>query len=108
VAAAEGLGRVDGVAAEADEAELQRAVAAGQDGEQAGLALDRLREGERLRGVLVADLLRTFSRLDLLCLKLARAEGLRGQARLDAVASELDEMRTQLAAEDDLAGLLGP
>jgi serine/threonine-protein kinase len=107
VVAAEVLTRVDRLAAEADEAELQRAIAAGQ-GNQAGAALDRLREGERLRGVLVADLLRTFSRLDLLCLKLARAEGMRGQARLQAVAAELDEVRTQLAAEDDLAGLLGP
>ena len=105
--AAEGLARVEEAGGDADEAELQRAIAAGRAGDQAGVALDRLREGERLRGVLVADLLRSFSRLDLLCLKLARAEGLRGRARLDAVAADLDDIRTQLAAEDDLAGLLG-
>jgi tRNA A-37 threonylcarbamoyl transferase component Bud32 len=105
--AAEGLVKVDGAARDADEAELQRAIAAGRAGDDAAAALDRLREGERLRGVLVADLLRTFSRLDLLCLKLARAEGLRGQARMQALAAEVDDIRAQLAAEDDLAGLLG-
>jgi serine/threonine-protein kinase len=104
--AAEGLAMLDRTAADADEAELQRAIAIGAGDERAAGALDRLREGERLRSVLVADLLRTFSRLDLLCLKLARAEGLRGQARLSAVAAELDDVRTQLAAEDDLTGLL--
>ena len=98
---------MDHASADADEAELQRAIAAGRGDEQGAVALDRLREGERLRGVLIADLLRTFSRLDLLCLKLARAEGLRGQARLAAVAADLDDIRTQLAAEEDLAGLLG-
>ena len=105
--AAEGLVTVDQAAADADEAELQRAIAAGRGDDQAIVALDRLREGERLRGVLVADLLRTFSRLDLLCLKLARAEGLRGQERLQAVAADLDDIRSQLAAEEDLAGLIG-
>jgi hypothetical protein len=96
--AAEGLAALDDV----DEPEPR---AGGPD---ARAALDRLREAERLRGVLVADLLRTFSRLDLLCLKLARADALAAQGRASVLASELDDLRTQLAAEDDLAALLGP
>jgi hypothetical protein len=106
--AAEGLTSLEEAGAHLDEGELQRAVAAGRASGADVAALDQLRESERLRGVLVADLLRTFSRLDLLCLKLARAEGLDGQGRLAAVAADLDEMRTQLAAEEDIAGLLGP
>jgi serine/threonine protein kinase len=105
--AAEGLVSLDQAGAHLDERELQRAVASGQADGAAAAALDRLREAERLRAVLVADLLRSFSRLDLLCLKLARVEGMKAQARVAALASELEEVRLQLAAEDDLAGLLG-
>ena len=101
------MGSLEDAGAHLDEAELRRAVAAGRADDEAAGALDRLRESERLRGVLVADLLRTFSRLDLLCLKLARVEGLEARARTAALSSELDDVRAQLAAEDDLAGLLG-
>jgi hypothetical protein len=105
--ACEGLARCDEAAGAVDEDQLQRALSAGRgDAEVAG-ALDRLREGERMRGVLVSDLLRTFSRLDLLCLKLARAGALRAGERAAAVASDVGELSLALAAEEDLAVLLG-
>jgi hypothetical protein len=108
VLAAQGLASLEeGTGAQLDEGELQRAVAAGGGAVAAAGALDRLRETERLRGVIVADLLRTFSRLDLLCLKLARAEGLAGAASAAAVTAEVEDLRTELAAEEDLAALLG-
>jgi len=105
--AAEGLVSLEDAAAHVDEVELQRAVATGRAESNVAGALDRLREGERLRGVLVADLLRSFSRLDLLCLKLARARGLEAQAGAAALAEDIEELRLQLGAEEDLAALLG-
>jgi hypothetical protein len=103
--AAEGLATLD--QAVVDEDELQRALAAGRAGAEVAGALDRLREDERTRGVLVTDLLRTYARLDLLCLKLGRARALQARERAAAVAAEVDELAVALAAEEDLAALLG-
>jgi hypothetical protein len=103
-------------AAEAVEAlvaldEAARAVEAAGRGPAGGLAraLDELREEERARAALVADLLRGLGRLDLLCARLARA-GARAAALEQADAAQLAaELAIELEAEEDVAALLrGP
>jgi hypothetical protein len=105
--AAEGLAALEDAGATSDQDELQRTLAAGLGDARVAGALDRLREAERMRGVLVCDLLRTCSRLDLVCLKLARAGALVARERAKVVAAEVEELTFALAAEDDLAALLG-
>lgn len=75
------------------------------DGDVAG-ALNALREAERLRGVMVADLLRTLSRAEEMCARLARASGLDGRAQAGLLARELSDVETQIAADEDIAALL--
>jgi serine/threonine-protein kinase len=99
--AAEALIEADTMALDAGE--LQRAAARG---DEVGEALDRLRETERVRAVLVADLLRTFARLDLFCLKLGRAAGLDAVARARALGEDVAALESELAAEVDLGRLL--
>jgi hypothetical protein len=89
-----------------DEAELRRAVAAGRAGDDVAAALDRLREAERVRGVLIADLLRIFGRVDQLCVRLARIGGLAAGEHAAALAREVDDLKIELDAEADVAALL--
>jgi hypothetical protein len=89
-----------------DEAELERAVAAGRAGDDISAALNRLREAERLRGVLVTDLLRIFSRADRLCIRLARIGSLAAGEQAVALARELDDLKLELEAEEDVVALL--
>ncbi len=89
-----------------DEAELRRAVASGRVGDDVSAALDRLRESERLRGVLVVDLLRIFSRVDQLCMRLARIGGMDAGEQAAALAREVEGLKLELDAEEDVAALL--
>jgi hypothetical protein len=89
-----------------DEDDLRRSAA--REGEEGGAqaALDRLRDGERQRGALIADLLRVLSRLDLVCLRLARAKGLDARQEIDFVSKEVANLAVELEAERDVAALL--
>jgi hypothetical protein len=89
-----------------DEDELRRSAARQGDGGTAQAALDRLRDGERQRGALVADLLRALSRLDLVCLRLARAEGVDAQREIAALGREVADLKVELEAEQDVRALL--
>jgi hypothetical protein len=88
-----------------DETDLaRRAAVAG--GSEVSAALGSLRDGERIRGVLLADLLRTFSRAEELCARLARAQGLAAGEQAALVARELVELEVEIEAEEDIAALL--
>jgi hypothetical protein len=89
-----------------DEAELRRSVADGDGATDVTGALDRLREAERLRGVIVADLLRVFSRADQLCISAARIATLDAGGRAAELARELASLESEIAAEEDIAALL--
>jgi tRNA A-37 threonylcarbamoyl transferase component Bud32/ribosomal protein L37E len=89
-----------------DEAELRRAVADGDAASDVTAALDRLREAERLRGVIVADLLRVFSRADQLCISAARIATLDAGEKAAQLARELASLESEVAAEEDVAALL--
>jgi hypothetical protein len=89
-----------------DEDELRRSAAREAEGGDAQAALDRLRDGERRRGALVADLLRVLSRLDLICLRLARASGLDARQEIDLLKKEVADQALQLEAEQEVAALL--
>ncbi len=89
-----------------DEDELRRSAARQGEGGAAQLALDRLRDGERQRGALIADLLRVLSRLDLVCLRLARAHGLDARQEIDLVTHEVAALTVELEAEREVTALL--
>ena len=105
--ACRGLVALDDARRDTDEDDLRRTAAREGAGGDARAALDELRDGERRRGVLVADLLRGLSRLDLICLRLARAGGLDARAQVDLAAREAAELTTELDAENEVAALLG-
>jgi hypothetical protein len=69
-------------------------------------ALGRLREIQRIRGVFLADLLRSFSRAEELCARLARIEGLAAREQAGLLARELSDLETEIEAEEDIAALL--
>jgi hypothetical protein len=71
-----------------------------------GDALGAVREAERLRGVLLADLLRSFGRAEELCVRLARIEGLAAGEQAAALARELSDLSAEIEAEEDVAALL--
>jgi hypothetical protein len=73
---------------------------------EVGTALGAVREAERLRGVLLADLLRTFGRVEELCLRLARIEGLAAREQAAALGRDLADLEADIAAEEDIAALL--
>jgi serine/threonine-protein kinase len=89
-----------------DEGELRRSIAAGDGAAGVSGALDRLREAERLRGVIVADLLRVFSRADQLCISAARIATLDAPERTAQLARELGTLESEIAAEEEVAALL--
>jgi hypothetical protein len=101
-----GLVALDDARRGLDEDELRRSAAREGEGSAAQVALDRLRDGDRRRGALVAELLRVLSRLDLLCLRLARAGGLDARQEIDRVMKELGEQALEVEAEGDVAALL--
>jgi hypothetical protein len=88
-----------------DESDLERR-AATAGGDEVSAALGSLRDGERIRGVLLADLLRTFSRAEELCARLARAGGLAAGEQAALVARELADLEVEIEAEEDIAALL--
>jgi len=104
--ACQGLIALTDEARHLDEAELRRAVADGEAASDVTAALDRLREAERLRGVIVADLLRVFSRADQLCISAARGATLDAGERAAQLARELASLEIEIAAEEDVAALL--
>ena len=89
-----------------DEDELRRSAAREGAGGAAQVALNRLRDGERQRGALIADLLRILSRLDLVCLRLARADGLDARQQLDLATHDVAELTVELEAEREVTALL--
>jgi hypothetical protein len=90
-----------------DEAELRRATPGGDDTTSGvAVALDRLREGERVRAVIAADLLRVFSRADQLCVRAERIATLGVAQQTEALARELEDTEREVAAEEDVAALL--
>jgi len=89
-----------------DEAELRRAVADGDAASDVTASLDRLREAERLHAVIVADLLRVFSRADQLCISAARIATLDAGEKAAQLARELASLESEIAAEEDVAALL--
>jgi len=104
--ACRGLVALDDARHGLDEDELRRSAAREREGGAAQAALDRLRDGERQRGALIADLLRVLSRLDLVCLRLARAQGLDARQEIDLVTREVAELTVELEADREVAGLL--
>jgi hypothetical protein len=104
--ACRGLVALDDARRGLDEDQLRQSAAREGKASDAQAALDRLRDGERQRGVLVADLLRALSRLDLCCLRLARAGGLDARQDIDLVAREVADLKTELEAEGEVAALL--
>jgi hypothetical protein len=101
-----GLVALDDARRGLDEDDLRRSAAREGEGGATQAALDRLRDGERRRGALVAELLRVLSRLDLICLRLARAGGLDARQEIDRLKQELAEQTLQVEAERDVAALL--
>jgi len=90
-----------------DEAELRRSAhGGGETTSDVVTALDRLREAERLRAVIVADLLRVFSRADQLCVRAERIAALGVAEQAAELARELEATEGDIAAEEDIAGLL--
>jgi Protein kinase domain len=89
-----------------DEDDLRRSAAREREGGNAQAALGRLRDGERQRGAVIADLLRVLSRLDLVCLRLARAGALGAGREIDALSREVADLQVELEAERDVAALL--
>jgi len=89
-----------------DEDHLRRSAVSEGDGGAAQAALDRLRDGERQRGTLIADLLRVLSRLDLICLRLARVGGLEARREVDVLSNEVADLKVELEAERDVTALL--
>jgi hypothetical protein len=89
-----------------DEDDLRRSAAREGEGGAAQAALDRLRDGERQRGALIADLLRALSRLDLICLRLARVGGLDARREVDGLSTEVADLKVELEAEREVTALL--
>jgi Protein kinase domain len=104
--ACRGLVALDDARRGLDEDELRRSAAREGEGNAAQAALDRLRDGERQRGALIADILRVLSRLDLICLRLARAEGLEARREIDELAQQASDLKLELEAERDVTALL--
>ena len=68
--------------------------------------VDRLREAERVRAVIVADLLRVFTRADQLCVRAERIAALGGAEQAAELARELEATERDIAAEEEVAALL--
>jgi hypothetical protein len=101
-----GLVALDDARRGLDEDELRRSAGREGEGGAAQTALDRLRDGERQRGALIADLLRVLSRLDLICLRRARAEGIGARQEIDVLGREVADLKVELEAEGEVAALL--
>ena len=104
--ACRGLVALDDARRGLDEDELRRSAAREGEGNAAQAALDCVRDGERQRGALIADILRVLSRLDLICLRLARAEGLEARREIDELAQQAGDLKLELEAERDVTALL--
>lgn len=104
--ACRGLVALDEARRGLDEDELRRSAAREGEGNAAQSALNRLRDGERQRGALIADILRVLSRLDLICLRLARAEGLEARREIDELAQQASDLQLELEAERAVTALL--
>jgi hypothetical protein len=102
----QGLVAQDAARLGVDEDELRRSAARQGDGGAAQVALDRLRDEERQRGALIADLLRVLSRLDLVCLRLARAHGLDARQEIDFLSQEVAELKLEMEADREVATVL--
>jgi len=59
-----------------------------------------------LHAVIVADLLRVFSRADQLCISAARIATLDAGEKAAQLARELASLESEIAAEEDVAALL--
>jgi hypothetical protein len=104
--ASRGLVALDERSQHLEEADPRRALAAGDADDRVREALGTLRETERLRGVMLADLLRALGRAEELCTRLARAQGLDAREQAALLARELGDLQTEIAADEDVAALL--
>jgi hypothetical protein len=97
--AAQGLARV----ADLNQAEVDAGGARGAEWE-AGLA--RVREAERVRAALLADLLRTTERVERMSLQLARISTLPAAADVADAGAEIEALRAEIAGDREIEELL--